>query len=290
MKKFISILLDIILVLSGIATVLFFSLSSIVSEKNIDHIVEEISLKDTMEFLGDSSSTSLMDQIYQEAENIQVSKEQVDEILESEQVKEITKDVLNNIMKYQLDPTKTDLYNEADLKKKMNTLLQEVNQKHQLNLSLEQTKEITETTVSGVTAMTESIKKEDNVEQQDIQQILQFLTGPGIKVTSLIVLLTSAILLLLVNWKSKHFLNHYFADTIAIAIWSFLYGLFFQGVLHILLEETTNIKLWNTLLNPVTHFAYLCTGIFIVIAILCRLLRNLFTKKKTEKELTVVSS
>lgn len=286
MKKFISVLLDIILVLSGMATILFFSLSSIVSKKNINHIVEEVSLKDTMELLSDPSTPSLLDQIYQEAESIQVSKEQIDQILESEQVKEIAKDVLNNIMEYQFDPNQTNLYQEEELKEKMNLLLQEVNQNHQLNLSEEQTKEITESTVNGVSAITESIKKEDNAEDQEVQQILQFLVGNGIKVTSLIILITSAILLLILNWKNKRFFHHYFVDAIIIAIWSILYGLFFQALLHIIIEETTSAKLWNALIDPVTHFAYLWAGISFAIAIVCGILKKVLIHPNEEKELT----
>lgn len=103
-RNFISLLIVIILIFMGIYTVCIFNASNFLTEQNLTKTVKRVNLvellsEDTKTING-NATISTMDRIYDMANNVSISKEHVDAVINSDAMKEFAGNYLTNVATY----------------------------------------------------------------------------------------------------------------------------------------------------------------------------------------------
>lgn len=103
-RNFISLLIVIVLTIMGIYTVCIFNASNFLTEKNLTKTVKKVNLVEVLsedtKTINGNASLSTMDQIYDMANNVSISKEHVDAVINSDAMKEFAGDYLTNVATY----------------------------------------------------------------------------------------------------------------------------------------------------------------------------------------------
>lgn len=104
LRNFISLLVVIALTIVGIYTVCIFNASHFLTERSLTKTVKKVNLKEILSEDGKVTnggvSDSTMDKIYNMADTMNISKEQVDLLVESSAVKEFAGNYLSNVAVY----------------------------------------------------------------------------------------------------------------------------------------------------------------------------------------------
>ncbi len=282
MKKLCSILITIVLVLTGFVSVIFFSVSSMTSEKVVNQVIDESDITDIADLITeDETSESVWDVVYQEAERYDISKEQVNEVLNDKTTKETIKDVINNILAHSFDPNQVDLYTEEELEEMITTLVKEANENYDLGLSVREEAVMIDNITPVLANATHSVTEVEEVTQttnNELLTLVQELRDTDVKVVLLVIMIVGLILLVIINWKKKNFFSYFLGLFLPIGLFSLFYGLICQYAINLLVAEANN-PVWETLIAPMKTTSMTIGIVSLAIAI-GSILGIIFIKKK----------
>ncbi len=289
MKKFISIVISIILFFSLFLLELSIITSSMFNENNIKNITKKIDLTKQIENEETSPSKlqydSALNEVYSTAEEYNVDKETVDEILNSDEVKEFiayyVSDSANNAL------NNDTLMKQAEVKEKFDEMVNKyVNNNDKLtSKQKEDVKSLAdEYSYKVIDEMSNTIVI-GNVIPSDILNIIKTFISNSTRTFLIIISIICIIALILIQFNKNKYLLYIGNTLLTLTIFTFIFTVSVNPITNFLVEEVATFP--KFLISPFSNnimTSFMISGIItIVISVLCLVIYEILNKRVTSK-------
>ena len=275
MRNFINWLITIALFITIIITIIVFTISNLTTEKSTKYIINNIDYKTVVEEFKNSNYSQ---SIYDYAKDYGISESQVDTLLQTEEFKKYSNELIQSIIDSYLNDKNIEISNNT------NEFINDINKKYELNLDLtakEKIKNYINNTVDE-NVNTITINNSNNNESANIIiSIIKACKDVNVHIVLFIIIFFLTACLFLCSWKTKNFLEYISITAITIGISTLL----FNGVIFLIInystKSLTNIKI---ILAPITNFYYTISIISIITGIILIITQHFINKKIINKE------
>lgn len=273
-RNFISLLVVIGISVIGIYTVCIFNASNFLNEKNITKTVKKVNLIDILsddaQMTSDGPTASTMDKIYDMANNVSISKEHVDAVINSDAVKELVSNYINHVVTYITTGEEKNI-SGAELTELVRNNIDTISSQAELNLS----DSMKQNVVNGVERYADDIVilipspkvVTDSIGDSKLA-VIQNLFNNQVKINLLLSLVGLTLLLMLLQFSWWRWLPWGSVSAVVIGIVSCILGLVTPSMIEGLLtdhNEVTVLKLLNSFSDILSNNFYIigCLLIFI---------------------------
>ena len=275
MRNFINWLITIALFITIIITIIVFTISNLTTEKSTKYIINNIDYKTVVEEFKNSNYSQ---SIYDYAKDYGISESQVDTLLQTEEFKKYSNELIQSIIDSYLNDKNIEISNNT------NEFINDINKKYELNLNStakEKIKNYINNTVDE-NVNTITINNSNNNESANIIiSIIKACKDVNVHIVLFIIIFFLTACLFLCSWKTKNFLEYISITAITIGISTLL----FNGVIFLIInystKSLTNIKI---ILAPITNFYYTISIISIITGIILIITQHFINKKIINKE------
>lgn len=275
MRNFINWLITIALFITIIITIIVFTISNLTTEKSTKYIINNIDYKTVVEEFKNSNYSQ---SIYDYAKDYGISESQVDTLLQTEEFKKYSNELIQSIIDSYLNDKNIEISNNT------NEFINDINKKYELNLdstAKEKIKNYINNTVDE-NVNTITINNSNNNESANIIiSIIKACKDVNVHIVLFIIIFFLTACLFLCSWKTKNFLEYISITAITIGISTLL----FNGVIFLIInystKSLTNIKI---ILAPITNFYYTISIISIITGIILIITQHFINKKIINKE------
>ena len=289
MKKFISIVISIILFFSLFLLELSIIASSMFNENNIKNITKKIDLTKQIENEETSPSKlqydSALNEVYSTAEEYNVDKETVDEILNSDEVKEFiayyVSDSANNAL------NNDTLMKQAEVKEKFDEMVDKyVNNNDKLtSKQKEDVKNLADEYSYKVIDEMSNTNVIGNAIPSDILNIIKTFISNSTKTFLIIISIICIIALILIQFNKNKYLLYIGNTLLTLTIFTFIFAVSVNPITNFLVEEVSSFP--KFLISPFSNnimTSFMISGIItIVISVLCLVIYEILNKRVTSK-------
>ncbi len=275
MRNFINWLITIALFITIIITIIVFTISNLTTEKSTKYIINNIDYKTVVEEFKNSNYSQ---SIYDYAKDYGISESQVDTLLQTEEFKKYSNELIQSIIDSYLNDKNIEISNNT------NEFINDINKKYELNLdstAKEKIKNYINNTIDE-NVNTITINNSNNNESANIIiSIIKACKDVNVHIVLFIIIFFLTACLFLCSWKTKNFLEYISITAITIGISTLL----FNGVIFLIInystKSLTNIKI---ILAPITNFYYTISIISIITGIILIITQHFINKKIINKE------
>ena len=276
MRNFINWFITIALFITIIITIIVFTISNLTTEKSTKYIINNIDYKTVVEEFKNSNYSQ---SIYDYAKDYGISESQVDTLLQTEEFKKYSNELIQSIIDSYLNDKNIEISNNT------NEFINDINKKYELNLdstAKEKIKNYINNTIDE-NVNTITINNSNNNESANIIiSIIKACKDVNVHIVLFIIIFFLTACLFLCSWKTKNFLEYISITAITIGISTLL----FNGVIFLIInystKSLTNIKI---ILAPITNFYYTISIISIITGIILIITQHFINKKIIKKEI-----
>ena len=278
MKNFFNWVLTIAIFITSMATIFILTVGSLTTKESTKTIIDNI---DYNEVIKEFESSDYGNYIYEYANNHGIDKDQINSLLQSNETKEYSNEIIQGIINSYL--------NNQDIKisNKTKEYINKINNKYKLNLDDNSKKEIEDYTNNFIEGTLNSEIKNtynnseiENEGQQALISIIKTCQDNSLHTTLYTIITILVICLFLNTLKKKNFLEYIGIVFITIGIFTLL----LNGIISLLTKDTTSfLASAKVILLPITNNFYLISLISIILSIVFFIIQHLINKHQNKE-------
>lgn len=281
MKRFLKGLVNFILVIILFITIsiLIFSygIDSSISYNNIKTTVKE-TIKDNIKNEAENIDNNILESVYEEAEKQSISREDINTILSSEKLQDLTSDFVYSSM-----IENKNHFSEEEINTTIDEAVKEINKDKEIinNDAKEELKSIVSSNYEEIKNMTPVVEENTTNDATSINKIIKIIANRNLRIISIASVIVSSISIILFNFEKLIWLRK-------IAITSFIAGIcnfiLSYSIIPIVksLEGESTAKIAKLILAPLHKYSLSITIISIVMLIIYFILKKVMYKQKKE--------
>ncbi len=278
MKNFFNWVLTIAIFITSMVTIFILTVGSLTTKESTKTIIDNI---DYNEVIKEFESSDYGNYIYEYANNHGIDKDQINSLLQSNETKEYSNEIIQGIINSYL--------NNQDIKisNKTKEYINKINNKYKLNLDDNSKKEIEDYTNNFIEGTLNSEIKNtynnseiENEGQQALISIIKTCQDNSLHTTLYTIITILVICLFLNTLKKKNFLEYIGIVFITIGIFTLL----LNGIISLLTKDTTSfLASAKVILLPITNNFYLISLISIILSIVFFIIQHLINKHQNKE-------
>lgn len=283
MKRFLKGVVNFLLVIVlfiAISTLTFsYGIDSSISYKNIKTTVKE-TIKDNIKNYEENIDDNILESVYEEAEKQNISREDINTILSSEKLQDLTSDFVYSSM-----IENKNHFSEEEIDATIDEAVKEINKDKEIinDDAKEELKSIVSSNYEEIKNITPVVEENTTNDATSINKIIKIITNRNLRIISFASVIVVCILLILFNFEKLIWLRK-------IAITSFIAGIcnfiLSYSIIPIVksLEGESVAKIAKLILAPLHKYCITITIAAIVTLIIYFILRKTIYKEKKEIE------
>ena len=286
MKRFGATICSIILILALTVLILIMSLEGFISKKNIETIIGDVDFATVTDNAFQDNK-----EIYNTLEQWGISKEQVDETINSQIIKDTTADIINNALDYYVRGNEeAKLLTDEQLEALLKDAIQTFSQLAEIKVTEKMEQQIYDFVKPELNKIQEELPamkdlKTENPEVTRVLEITKIIFSTKVKLVLILLSALAFIGIFFLRKKEKSYLLWYGVNAIVVSILLFLVF----GMLQLLMKigiTGDDVEQLTKILNPFISKGFIYATIVIVIGILLIITHCFLNKEKKPLDTT----
>lgn len=286
-KTFLATIFSIFLFCALFGGVVLFNVEHNLSKKMIVKSVKEVDVVEVIEelkYTEGMNSTTIIDEVYEEADAMGVSKETVDQFLNSNAVKETIGNVIGTLTEGALTGKSQELITVEEWNDMLDQAVSEIKENENIALTEEQEEKFLEEVKSHSDDIIERLPTTEEftntVTSQELVDV-QYIFGEQVKILGIGSIILFVILIFLLKYKDRTWLLYLATPLMVLGIMLLISGV---GILPIILNVLEESEVGTTIIQiAVSNFknSFVISGIVaLIVSIMCFIFHKVPKKKE----------
>ena len=283
MKKFISIILSIILFITYFIFMAHLNFSVAFSKKSINKVIDDIKFTEQISQAETSPKKlewdMMLNEMYDVAEDYDISRNEVDEIIESESAKEFILNYMENNTNYILNSDETSKIQTEDLQKEIEDAINNYVENENTDLTQSQKQKIYNFSKENSYKIAEKLPTPEDIEvhlSKEVTNFAKIFFSLNTRIILITIIAISIISIILLQQKKRKWLL-YLGTTLLISnISTLLFSLTISPIMNFILDSNTSIimNLFKNFSKQIVNPYLIISSIGIVFSIILLVIYN----------------